>query len=282
MPDVGSLFRRKPAERQELRFFADFELVSASEEPQAPTLSPFLYGREPDWSDLHRHLDIERTDNQMFGDLARKLFNNADDDRLAVLLDDAGTGKTTILRRVAHDLAREGFIVLSVRAISRIDVEVAKECMTQIGARFLLLVDNLADHLEQIVDILDDKTIASRLVVLGAERAYRREYLEVVLGSRPRHFISLQALQESELLQVLQRYRSYGLLGVADAVKRPLRYTRELSGEPFSVVICRLLNDFRPLEQIIRSLWAAAGPAAKKAFSLCSSGPPLLLDRFAI
>src|SRR5689334_11539226 len=53
-------------------------------------------------------------------------------------------------------------------------------------------------------------------------------------------------------------YRYFGLLGDHQAVQKPLEYVDRFKGDPVAVAVCRILNDFRPLERIVDSLWCEA------------------------
>jgi hypothetical protein len=132
VPDAGSLFRGLTP-IQLIKLFSDFELVAASDCPLSSVPGPFLYGREPEWQDLNQHVDIERADNAA---IARLLaVDAASSPKLVLILDDAGTGKTTVAKRVAHSLARAGKPVLSVKTLSRIDAENAKACLAAAQSR---------------------------------------------------------------------------------------------------------------------------------------------------
>ncbi len=141
VPDVSSLFSGGLSSPQLLRFFSDFELVAAADQPLPSAPSAFLYGREPDWQDLNQHFDIERqvnADLKQFVDPSSRPKGR----RLAILLDDAGTGKTTALKRLAHDLTRQGNPVLTINTLSRIDTENAIACLALCTAPIVLIADD--------------------------------------------------------------------------------------------------------------------------------------------
>ena len=270
VPDISTLFSTRPEPSKLLRFFSDFELVTATELPISLIPSPFLYGREPKWSDLHEHVDIERQDNGLLNDLLTARLTEANEVPLSavVVLDEAGAGKTTTIRRVAHGLARSGIPVLTVHTPSRIDTRVAAECLSHIATKTILMVDGLADHAEQIMELLEEPSIASKVVLLAAERSYRREYLDVVFGQRAWSPRKLHPLALDECQQLLERFRGYGLVGEADAIRKPREFAARLSGDPIAVAVCRILNDFRPLDNIVESLWQAAATADRMPY-LC-------------
>ncbi len=259
VPDVSSLFSGGLSSPQLLRFFSDFELVAAADQPLPSAPSAFLYGREPDWQDLNQHFDIERqvnADLKQFVDPSSRPKGR----RLAILLDDAGTGKTTALKRLAHDLTRQGNPVLTINTLSRIDTENAIACLALCTAPIVLIADDFADHAEQVVELLEAPSIKTPLVVVAAERSYRREFLQLVLGDISRVSGHTKPLTVNEAQQLLERYRQFGLVGEKFATKRPRDFAERIHKEPVAIQVCQILNDFRPMETIVDSLWEAAEP----------------------
>lgn len=258
VPDVGALFSPSVTPAQLLRFFSDFELVAGADQPTPSAPSSFMYGREPDWRDLQQHFDIERADN---ADLRRfvDMTSAPNARRLGVLLDEAGTGKTTAIRRLAHDLAKSGLPVLSIRTLSRVDASNAIECLSQCTApRVILIVDDFADHAEQVTDLMEATSITTRFVIMAAERGYRREYLDVLLEELPRIAGHLKSFSLNETEQLLEQYRRFGLVGDSFATRSPRDFAAQIHKEPIAIQVCRILNDFRPLERIVESLWLAS------------------------
>jgi len=260
VPNTANMFSVPPKSTELIEFFSDFELVQPLELPLPTVPTKFMYGREPEWRDLDQHQDIERPDNaKLVSDIEGPLASNPqDDDQIFIILDEAGTGKTTAMKRVGHDVASKGNIVLNICATSRIDTKIAKECLKLISSNVLLLVDGIADHVEQIVELLEEPEVSSKIVVLGAERSYRREYLDVIFGEMPFNANRMVPLSVGECAQLIERYRKFGLVGISDAIRRPQEFARKLLGDPVAVAVCRIMNDFKPLDRIIDSLWNAS------------------------
>jgi serine/threonine protein kinase len=184
VPDVSTLFPDPSIAAQLVRFFSDFTLLSAGEQPKARTPSAFLYGREPQKDDLDQHLDIPREDNVAVQTIVERMITRPDPDqpRLLIVLDDAGTGKTTVIRRTAHELIKAGHPVLAVHTLSRIDSAKAVTCIATAAAPLVVLVDGLADHAEQILDLLEQPKAAEKLIVIASERSYRKPFVDLILG----------------------------------------------------------------------------------------------------
>jgi len=247
-------------QRTKLRFFSDFQLVSPAELPRPITPSPFLYGREPSWGDIQAHVDMERSANLAF---LRELTVPHDPAKAQVicLTDDeaiGGTGKTTILKRVGHDLAARGEVVFYRVGEYRADVQVAATCLRACVKRPILLYDNLADHADEVLSLSD--TARTPFVVLGADRRYRLRHLDNVLGSGQWKSSVAKNPTNAEYRSLIEVYARADLLASDEFVKHPARAVRRIEGDPLAIAVCRLLNDFRPLDIIAQSMWNH-GPA---------------------
>jgi hypothetical protein len=259
VPDASSIFDYTRIDKKDLlRFFMDFELVSASSQPLGKTPSPFLYGREPTWTDLYQHFDIERTVNTEIARRIQEVLYSTTDSRIVIILDDAGTGKTTTIYRTAQTLSSLGIPVLNVKTLSRINIAVAHNCLANSLVDIVLIVDGFADHVEQIMEILDDTFIPHKIAVLCSERIYRQEYIKLILGPLPSSTITLPALSTSECSQLIERYNQFGLVADAEAIKSPIRFANRICADPVAIAVCRILHDFKPIENIVDSLWTAA------------------------
>ena len=266
VPDKADLFESGLDQKAQLRFFSDFELVEASDQPLPDAPSPFLYGREPDWRDLDQHFDIVRSDYERVSALL--VEDSGQSPARVVLLDNPGTGKTTCIKRVAHMKARAGLPVVYLRTFSGIDVPAAKECLAKAKGKVLLVVDNVADHAAQLQALLDDPGVSQHVTLLGAERSYRRKHVELLLGGPGAQFENLSPISEQEALQLLERFRHYALVGDEVAQGDPGKFAGILRGEAMTLAVCRILNDFRPLDAIAKSLWTDTDPDLRHVY-LC-------------
>ncbi len=262
IPDESTLFSEQPTKPQLLRFFSDFKLVTADELPLPSTPSSFMYGRAPAWDDINRHFDIERQDTARLTAIVDQCLTSTEitDPTILIILDEPGTGKTTIIKRIAHARARMGKPVLALQTLSRIDTHIAIDCLSRLSSQVLLLVDGIADHIEQVAELLAHHSVFSKVVVLGVERSYRKQYLDVVLGESQWNQLNLLHLTFNECEQLIERYRQFGLVGTPQAIKEPQKFAHRIYKDPVAIAICRILNDFRPLDKIIESLITAAAP----------------------
>ncbi|MGH7130633.1 MAG: SIR2 family protein [Phycisphaerales bacterium] len=263
VPATNKLFPDTLSPLSLVKFFSDFRLVIAGKLQRSVLPTPFLYGGALSDEDLHRHVDIARADIGPLQDHVEQLLRHPAATRMITLLDDAGTGKSAFLRRVAHELAALGIPVLEVRALERIDVDSAIDCFAAAKASIVLVVDNLGTHAEQIAEILSDPEASMKVVVLASDRNYRREYLDTLFPGNTAGIRTLTPFTIGEYGQLIELYRSVGLVGTADATKNPKEFVAALKGDPVAVAACRIMNNYQPLEKIIDSMWRESPEAIR-------------------
>jgi hypothetical protein len=247
-----SIFVDEPSTHDVASFYADFEKVPVAAE--ADTHNPrFFFGHSPTWGDLAQDYDISRPLNASVVAAINKCFSGVSEARIVFISDHVGVGKTTSLRRVGFDVARQGVTVLTCSAISRLEPRFTATMLNKIAGRCLVLVDDFADQVYSIESILEslDK---DDLIFLAAERSYRHRFVsEVLAGTR---YISerSQQLTSREAEQLIDTYVQAGLVGASSFIDDKTSAIEELRGEPIAVACCRILNDLRPLDRIVGSL----------------------------
>lgn len=236
-----------------LSFWSDFELVPGTADTTTE-LSRFLYGHPPTWNDLSTDLDISRAVTaQIIAGIEERLKDTSDTRRLIVLFESPGAGKTTILNRCAFELARQGVRTLRCTALSRLEPGSTSDLLDKLEGPLVILADDLADQVTSFAAILD--TVKKKdLVVVGAERSYRRRYVLQSAASTDTQLFNRADFRPQEAEQLIDKYMSFGLLGDPKAIAEKSAFSRELAKDPIAVACCRILNDFRPLDSIIDSL----------------------------
>lgn len=192
--------------------------------------------------------------------------------KLLCAISDPGSGKTTQIRRAAYDLAKEGHLVFSLNVKSAIDPENVVQVLSAIDRAVVLVIDGIADHASVLRVVMTTLTVAKPLVILAADRDYRRDHIDRILGDLETEFLGVSQWRVEAYEQLLERLRKAGLLGAADAVHYPKKFAARLIGDSVAIATCRALNNFRPLEVILRSLWKDATEAARRSFALAALG----------
>ncbi|MCQ0987560.1 P-loop NTPase [Jiella marina] len=242
-----------------MAFNSDFEIVPGSA-PQASN-SRFMYGHIPSWSDLESNLDITRPIvAEMLLEAEKRIANPLHASRIMFIGDVAGAGKTTVLRRVAFELARRGVRTLLCSALSRIGAGTA-DVLNLIDDPVVVIIDNLAEQATAVVDLVARLKKAD-ILFIGAERAYRGNYLKQVLAPVNYDEIGKLPMSRTEARRLIDRYVDAGAIGDRTILRHKDKFVLEVQQDPIAVVCCRILNDFRPLNRILDSITTDAGPEA--------------------
>ena len=242
-----------------MSFSSDFELV-----PGVVAITPssrFMYGHFPTWGDLEANRDIARPIvSDIVVDIEMRLSDPLRFSRLIILSETSGTGKSTVLRRIAFELAKRGIRTLMCSALSRI-ANTTADVVDLIDEPVVIVIDNLAEQATALPDLLD-RLEKPDVVFIGAERAYRMTYLKQVLAGIKYHQSGKLPMSVVEARRLIDRYADAGAIGDNSVLKRRNEFAQKIENDPIAVACCRILNDFRPLDRIVDSVVAdASGPA---------------------
>lgn len=252
-----------------LAFLSDFELVPGTELVNVGA-SRFLYGHAPSWSDLESGIDISRLPSQkIINDIEKRLDPSSNEPKLLIIREATGTGKTTVLRRCAYELAKRGHRVLNCSALSRVEVAPTASIIDLMDEPLVLIVDNFADQVSvfaELVDTLEKKDV----VVLAADRTYRFRYIQQALSGVSYTEYNDLALRPLDVERLIDNYVKFGLVGAKPALKNKNEFARRVSNDPIAVACSRILNDFRPLDKIISEIWSESTQVEKDRYLIAA------------
>jgi hypothetical protein len=271
VPSVEGLFAHSFSPDAQIELFSSFELVK----PVGPNLvgqaSAFFYGKAPSWSDLESGLDLPTDDERR---LSAKVRNHLADPtqraKIFCLVSEPGTGKTTTVRRAAYGLSKEGLVVLNLTGKLALDPENTRQALTALTKPAVVVIDNAADHASSIRSILGGLALSRPIAIVCADRDYRKDHIDRVLTDLSIEYFDIARWSVNSLQDLIERYRRAGLVGTPDALRMPAKYAHLLSGEPIAIAGCRILNNFKPLDEIVRSLWGDASAPAQRSYALAA------------
>jgi len=273
VPSLQGLFKKPPTAEVQVSFFTSFELVRPATPNPEGEVSPFSFGRAARWSDLESALDVPTDDEREFSAKARNaVAGDAAALKLLCAISDAGSGKTTEIRRAAYNLAREGHIVFNLNSKSALDPEIAVKVLSSIDKAVVLVIDGIADQASAVRTLMTTLKVNKSVVILTADRDYRRDHIDRILGDLDTEFLGVSQWQVENYELLVERLRKSGLLGDAEAVHNPKTFASRLVGDSVAIATCRALNNFRPLESILRSIWKDATEAARRSYALAAIG----------
>lgn len=256
-PDARPRALSQPSTFASVAFWSDFDFVSQmprSEGAQSSKRSPFVFGRAPSWEDIENNLDVPLQGQLALIDEVRRWQGSGEQNHVVCLAGKAGAGKSTTIRRVATELSQYGLQVFYLKALGGFDDRSAFEFLSGVVDPIVLVTDSLAEHGDQLVDLtlrFDKK----RICILGTERQYRMRLVNDILADVPHREFQVTPWRVEELTELIKRYSAMGITGHSMAIADPRKFAPEIQTNTAAEAICRILNDFRPLAAIVRSLW---------------------------
>jgi hypothetical protein len=235
-------------------FWSDFELVPGTAGTDLSD-SRFLLGHAPTWSDLEASVDIARPISlRLIEEAERSLGGGRETVPLILLSSGSGTGKTTVLRRCAYELAKKGKIVLHCSALSRLEPGSTASMLDLIDGPVVIIADNFADQAVSFVEILS-RMEKEDVVILAAERSYRFIHIKQIFAGVDFKKIDLPEVRQGDIAKLIEKYVEFGIVGDKRAISHSPNFFNEVKDDPIAVACCRILNDFRPLDRVIAKAW---------------------------
>lgn len=198
----------------------NFETVHIETDLTVPSPKRFYLGYLPTWSDLAADLDVRRSviyDNNRveYCSLIDIITQELPISNVFVIYGEAGSGKSTFLRRIMFDLKRQGFLVFRSLQNINIDFEKLIEHVRLLdNKRKYIFIDD-AQNYATIISYLSIElgAIAPETLIICAAR--KNEWNEHNKSkSRPQlEEIFLPTLSSFEIEQLLFRLKANDLLG---------------------------------------------------------------------
>ncbi len=232
-----------------LKFATTFDLV-----PTHPTSDGdpmrFLLGADLTWSMLEEGADIPR---EVYTDIREKILECLHDEHTRILLisDKPGTGKTALLRRFAFDFRPNSEYIFFYTG-NFYDVNSVADILDKISKNCIVFIDNLSDAINDF-SLLMPKLKKRNIVFVCADRDYRIPYIEASFTSE--HFDHMDNLlnpTRNEVEKLLSRHITHGLSTVRP--NNHARITERSIDEPISVFCCRIQNNFKRFDRIVKEL----------------------------
>ncbi|MFN3815619.1 SIR2 family protein [Brevundimonas sp.] len=264
-PDTRNLFDDEMPNDVVLSFANDFDPVPTSAPASSSNAIKFAYGNPPDWSDLEGHWDVGRTLTARAVGHVEAMLKGTVAERVLVIEDVSGVGKTTVLRRLAYRFSQQGVVTLNCSALSRIEPATTVRAINSIPHPLLIIVDNFADQAQSINNVFE---LSKRrdIVFVGAERSYRHNHIQRSFGGSPYTTISGLGLSRAEAGQLVDLYERRGLVGNSEALSNKARFVSIIESEPVAVACCHILKDMRPIDRIVDSTFAEVGDIERNRY----------------
>ncbi|HEY5957125.1 MAG TPA: SIR2 family protein, partial [Polyangiaceae bacterium] len=174
-----------------------------------------LSGVEPQWSHLLRNELVPRDDVSTAAAGIVKWAKGSARSGIRALYAPAGSGKSAVLLLLGEALAKAGVPVYSLHVDRRIGIDAAVEVLRASEVPVVLICDSLADHIDQLSDLLEKLPNGKcRVLIVGAERGTRRQLIDDLAGDLFLESSTISRLSRDEALAFVEALRRHGFLGV--------------------------------------------------------------------
>lgn len=177
--------------------------------------SHFLLGSPPSWADIFNHLDADREVNSLLRKaVATQLLDQQNDCSLVVLSGAAGSGKTTIAKRVSVMLAADGFSVYWVDNSARFLPEQVISYLRNYDRRVVLVFDDATTDLRRVSDLAAScYNLKYRPVILLSIRANDLAVKRYMFEGLKTVDVRVPDLSDTDIHAILETLETNNLLG---------------------------------------------------------------------
>ncbi|MBE5319928.1 SIR2 family protein [Pedobacter sp. MR2016-19] len=212
IPDLTS------AEKESLTAFASgFERVPVDYEVKN-VRSAFLLGATPIWNDIFKDLDIPRTITEgIFIEVNNYLKNNENKAiKIINLLGTAGSGKSTILKRLGLRLSQEGHTIFLSYTDYIPNINQIFNALQIIKSKTVLIIDNAENVIGLLPKLITNLNQLDNppVLILGSRMNTYKKVTRIMQDELDYKSLLLPDLDDQEIHDLIDKLDSNNLLGV--------------------------------------------------------------------
>lgn len=254
-------------------FFKSFRSIALPIHVEQNYRSGFLMGATPEWKDIQLELDIERS---VQDEVLDRVDHRTDEKMMSMLLirGSAGTGKSTLLKRLAYLLTQDGYKCYFSYSEYMPDQNVIFNVLENTEGKTVLLFDNAENILKYLQYYVDTFSQLKNppLIILGI-RSYYLHYINPSLNEiMDVSQFDLDQLTKDEIVQIIEKLDKHGRLG---KLKGETQFVREKIFERKAkkqlLVAMKEATSGRNFDEIIQDEYNSLADIDSKLLYICIS-----------
>jgi SIR2-like domain len=243
------------AERAHVQqFLSGFHIVRQPE--RMPRVEKeFLLGARPDWADIYANFDAHRDCEDVLLSLIQERLSGTAP-RAILVSGSAGSGKSTVMMRVALQLANAGTQVLFADPFYSVAAHHIAPALATFSEPLAVFVDDARTLLSTLSALIEAVRISQRrVVVIAGERGNRsgRVMQRLAALQDPEEF-DMPNLSDRDIDALIDKLSEFNLLGkLAGKTRAQQRYEFSIRAEKQILVAMREATQGEPFDHIIES-----------------------------
>lgn len=222
---------------KQVAFSHDFDFIQ-NNYPKTNENSPFDYGFEPSIEDISQGKAISRYILPKIKQACLSYENN-----FILLKGKTLNGKTALAYKVLLELS-DSMPCFKLKSLSGFNLRIAIECLAAINKHCIIFIDNVAEYIDQVYQLLEN---CKNITILAAERNYRVFHVESVLGDNIIE-INVDEIKKNESEYLIDKYLKLGLLQNDKIIKSKMSI---LNNKTIGEQVCLITMNFVPIENKI-------------------------------
>jgi len=239
--------------------------------------SGFLLGSSPRWNDIIREIDIPRVTTSGLLESIGKIFEDKSvDQKINVIniIGYAGSGKSTILKRLGFSLSQTGHTVFLSYSDYLPRIEDIISVLSLIEDRVILLFDNAKNVIAQIPTLISSiiSHIKNPPIIVLAIRSNYSDKLNYYLDPEiiNIHNYNLPDLNDIEINNLISKLDQYNLLGVLKGKSPNERFnTFKIKAHRQILIAMIEATSGKSFDEIIKDEFNSLDPEEAKILCVC-------------
>lgn len=221
--------------RAQMNVLRQFEFVSGQVRNSTGKLKTFFFdGAEPSWLDIAHNVDAERVFTRQ---LLEAIQSEEEGVRTFVLLGQAGSGKSTTMRRMAFEMARAGRTVYYSKTPQAIDRDSIKDVVRASAQTIYFFIDDARSHIKAVDTLVRELVDDVNVTFVLADRPHiLLPKLHRAHKSLKEHISEMPLLIPDDCERIIEKLAEFGLLG-ALAGKPLKQQLREFLGRSWKQLL---------------------------------------------